>query len=159
MLNLAGGIRITWFSPEPFHPSVGDAVEKDDKAFDELGGRDVPARNGDPVPGPTELRKGTQEAGEGNKPVAPEDAALDEMRETDINVIPSTAAGVHDDTGQQLHETSKDEESLHCGESSGTDLPVPRPSVVQVGDSIVKGVIRMYGVVAGVKSAMNCGAV
>ena len=78
MLHLPGGVRVAWFGPETLHPSVGDAVDEDDEAFDKLGGGDVfPASDGDPVPRPAELRERTQKTGKGDESVTPKYSALD----------------------------------------------------------------------------------
>lgn len=142
MLHLAGGVRVTWFGSEPLHPSVADTVEEDNETFDKLGtGNVLSASDGNPVPCPTKFREGTQKAGEGDKSIAPEDSTLNEMREADVDVISPASTGVYNDTGKQLHETSKDEKTFQGGKNAGADLPVPGFFAVQLGNDIVQGVI------------------
>ena len=142
MLNLAGGVRVTWFRPEPFHPSIADTVEEDDKTLDKLCSRDVlPIGDRDPVPCPAEFGKGTQEASKGDKSITPENAALNEVGEANINVIPPASTRVNDGTGQQLHETSKDQDAFQCGENDGSNLLVPGFLFIHLGNDILEGVV------------------
>ena len=160
MLNLAGGVRVTCLNPEPFHPSVADTVKEDDKTLDKLcGGNVLPVGDGDSVPCPTELGEGTQESCKDDEPVTPENSALDEMGEADVDVIPPASARIDDDTGKELHETSKDQNSFQRGENYGADLPVPGLVFIHLGNDVMEGVVRMNGIVADVEPTGNRGAV
>jgi hypothetical protein len=121
VLNLASGVWVTCFNPKPLHPSVADAVQEDDGTFDKLRSGDVlPVSDGDPVPRPAEFREGTQKAGKGDESITPENAALDEVCKADVDVIPPASTGIDDDTGKQLHESSKDQKSLQRCENGGS---------------------------------------
>ena len=49
----------------------------------------------DLIPRPTNLRGGVQKASKGGGSIAPEDAALDEMREVYVDVISPASTGVN----------------------------------------------------------------
>ncbi|KAF7790877.1 hypothetical protein EIP86_001835 [Pleurotus ostreatoroseus] len=74
MLNLLRGERITRLCTEPLHPGVGRTIKEDNEAFGKFGGRVAARRRS--VPRPAKFREGTQEAGESDQPVAPEDPTL-----------------------------------------------------------------------------------
>ena len=74
VLNLLRRERVARLRTEALHPGVGDTVAEDDGALDELRGWVIALWC--TVPGPTELREGSQVPRKRNKAIAPEDAAL-----------------------------------------------------------------------------------
>ena len=160
MLDLAGGVRVTCFCPESLHPGIADTVEEDDETLDELcSGNVLPVGNWDPVPCPPKFGEGTQETSERDESITPENATLNKMGEADVDVVPPASTRIDDDTGKQLHETGKNQNSFQRGENDGPDLPVPGLLVIHLRNNVVKGVIGMNGMMTSVEWTGNCGAV
>jgi hypothetical protein len=75
VLDLFRGVGIAGLCTEALHPGVGNAVQEDDEALDELGGMiTVSVRR--PIPCPTQRRERSQESRKRHQTVAPENAAL-----------------------------------------------------------------------------------
>lgn len=74
MLNLFSSVRITGIGTKAFHPRVCDTVKEDDEGFDEFSRIRVTIRG--LIPCPSELSKCPKETSEGQKSIAPENAAL-----------------------------------------------------------------------------------
>lgn len=160
MLNLAGGIRVTCFHPEPLHPSVAGAVEEDDKTLDKLcGGNVIPVSNRNPIPRPTKFGEGAQEASKRDESIAPKNPTLNEMGEADIDVISPTSTGINNDASKQLDKAGKDQKSFQGGENGGPKLAAPGPVFICLGNDVLKRVIRMNGIVTSMESTGHCGAV
>ena len=70
----------------------------------------------DLIPRPTNLRGGVQKASKGGGSIAPEDTALDEMREVYVDVISPASTGVN------LIVPVSDHDSFQRGENGGPDL-------------------------------------
>ena len=81
------------------------------------------------------------------------------MCEADIDVGSPASTGVDDDSGKQLHETSKDQESFQCGKRRGADFPVPGVFAIRLRNDIVQRFVGANGIVTSVKSTGNGGGV